>query len=371
MVTTIPETLRAFLVPYACYFRGLGWRVDAMARDITKFDELAIHFDKLIDAGLSRNPLDGGNMKAARMIREAVSEGGYDIVHVHTPVAAFVTRFALRKHGKTKKPAVVYTAHGFHFYKGGGRTRNFIFRNIERMAGRWTDRMIVINHEDYDAAKKYRIVPEDSLVYMPGIGLDFSRYDPDDATREEARRVRDELGLKRDDVLFSMIAEFNPGKRHADVINALTRLPGSMNIHIAFAGEGPTREKIHELAKTLGVSKRAHFLGYVKHVPPLMLASRAMLIPSEREGLSRTAMESACMGVPIIGSDARGVRDIVQHSRGLLYPTGDIFALRDAMQQMYEEPHPPVTPDPEWRIEHLISLHQKMYEELPQTAAPK
>jgi glycosyltransferase involved in cell wall biosynthesis len=121
---------------------------------------------------------------------------------------------------------------------------------------------------------------------------------------------------------------------------------------------------MQEFARSLGLSKKAHFMGRLKDVNPLILASKAVLIPSEREGLSRTGMEAVCLGVPIIGSDARGVRDVVQPGRGLLFPTGDIYALRDAMQQMIEEGHEEVTPDETWRIENLIRRHRELYEGL-------
>ncbi|MDR1650614.1 MAG: glycosyltransferase [Synergistaceae bacterium] len=364
IATTIPETLRAFLVPYACYFRGLGWRVDAIAKGAAKCDDLAIHFDRLIDAEWTRNPFDFSSLSAGRMIRETVAAGGYDIVHVHTPVASFVTRWALRDLKKSGKPAVVYTAHGFHFYKGGARWSNLLYRRLERLAGRWTDRLIVINREDCEAAGKYSIVPADRIAYMPGIGLDFSRYDPETVSREDVQQIRGRLGLKNDDILFTVIGEFNPAKRQSDVIHAMSKLPAGISAHAAFAGEGPLKDRMTALSDSLGLSKKIHFMGFFKHIPHLILASRAVLVPSEREGLSRTAMESACLGVPIIGSDARGVRDVVQQGRGLLYPTGDVLALRDAMQQLCEEPHPPVAPDPEWRIEHLLRLHRKLYEEL-------
>ena len=358
IVTTIPNTIRAFLIPYACFFRGLGWRVDAMARDITRFEGLSIHFDKTIDASWSRNPLDPSNIPAFRHIRQTVFDEGYDIVHVHTPVAAFVTRAALRK-PENNRPKVVYTAHGFHFCRGCGSLKNFIYRSLEKTAGRWTDRLIVINREDYDAAAR-GIVPAEKSVYMPGIGLDFSKYDPARVHRADVQQMRDQLGLKPDDVLFAMIAEFIPRKRHKDVIDALakTRNP---RVHVAFAGNGPLFDKIKRRADSEKLHNRAHFMDDMKDVRPIIMASRAVILPSEREGLARALMESACLGVPIIGSDARGIRDVVRPGRGLLYPTGDIFALRDAMLQMSEAPHPTIKPDPAWRIENIIEAHEKLY----------
>lgn len=369
MITTVPYTLNAFLIPYACYFRGLGWKVDAMTNGVTKFDDLQIHFDKTFDAELSRNPLSSGNMlKAAGTVRKIVQSEGYDIVHAHTPVAAFVARFALREHKRAGGPSVVYTAHGFHFFQGGGKARNFLFRALEKIAGPWTDRLITINREDFEAARKYGIIGEQNLTYMPGIGLDFARYDSSAVSKTDIRQIHDQLGMKNDEALFSMIAEFTPGKRHQDVIEALSA-NDNHKIHVAFAGSGPLFEKTKHLANVLKLQNRVHFLDSVKDIRPLVCASRAVILPSSREGLPRSLMEAACLGTPIIGSDVRGVRDVVCPNRGLLYPVGDIFALRDAMQRMFEEPHPRITPDPAWRIENLIQLHRELYEELLKIAS--
>jgi glycosyltransferase involved in cell wall biosynthesis len=160
-----------------------------------------------------------------------------------------------------------------------------------------------------------------------------------------------------------MIAEFIPRKRHQDVVEALSA-SDNHKIHVAFAGIGPLLEKTKHLTNALKLQNRVHFLDSVKDIRPLVCASRAVILPSSREGLPRSLMEAACLGIPIIGSDARGVRDVVCPNRGLLYPVGDIFALRDAMQRMFEEPHPRITPDPDWRIENLIRMHEEVYGEL-------
>ncbi|MDR1481050.1 MAG: glycosyltransferase [Synergistaceae bacterium] len=361
IAATVPDTIKAFLLPYADHFRNSGWRVDAMSSGISAREDLRSHFDAVYDVNWSRNPLSSGNFaETPERIREIIKDGGYDIIHVHTPVASFIMRYATRKIESPSRPKVVYTAHGFHFFRGGGRVRNMIFRRLEKKAGKWTDRLIVINHEDLEASARYGIVPGERLVYMPGIGLDFSKYDPSSVSHAEIRRTRDEIGLRSDDSLFTMVASFDKGKRHEDVIRAMSKIKNP-DIHVAFAGNGPLREKIQLMARTSLVHHRTHFLGQVKDPRSLMLASKATIMSSEREGLSRAAMESICLGVPVIGSDARGVRDVIQPRRGLLFPTGDPLALRDAMLQIYDEPYPRVTPDPEWRIENLIDKHEALY----------
>jgi glycosyltransferase involved in cell wall biosynthesis len=362
IVTTVPATIRAFLLPYADFFRQKGWTVGAMASGAASSPELAGHFDEILDAEWSRNPLDAANLRECARVREAVRHGGYDIVHAHTPVAAFVTRMALRKRERSGLK-VAYTAHGFHFHRGGGRTRNFAFRTLERLAGRWTDRLIVINREDFDAARKFHIAGDAALRFMPGIGLDFSMYGDAPDRQDETDTIRGELGLGCGDALFTMVAEFIPRKRHRDTIEALS-LTKRKDIHIAFAGTGSLLEKMTDMAKDLGLGKRAHFLGFRNDIPALLRASRATILTSEHEGLARSLMESACLGTPIIGADARGIRDVVLPDRGLLYPTGDAFALRDALIRVAEDPLPPTKPDPEWRIENLLAKHEAMYAEL-------
>ena len=189
VITTVPASLRGFLLPFAYHFRAKGWWVDAMAQGVSTCAECLEAFDQVWEVEWSRNPLDPQNLSVApRQIREVLAQGRYDLVHVHTPVAAFVTRYALNGFRKRGRPKVIYTAHGFHFYRGGALTKNAIFLSLEKLAGRWTDYLVVINREDEVAAKRYRIVPTERVRYMPGIGVDAECYSP--STIPEAEVVR-------------------------------------------------------------------------------------------------------------------------------------------------------------------------------------
>lgn len=337
IVTTIPAT-QGFFLPYAKHFRGLGWRVDGMANGVSEDAKCTGVFDHVWDADLSRNPLDVRNLaRAAGEIRNTVLREGYDIVHVHTPIAAAVTRFALRSLRRSGKPKVIYTAHGFHFYRGGPVIKNLIFRTVERLAGRWTDHLIVINDEDFEAALLNRIVPPQRLTHMFGVGVDTEAWSPDKIPDAEIAAVRRELGLKEADSLFSMIAEFNPGKRHRDLLEALKRAdaPGA---HVAFAGVGREQEHIRRLAKDLELTDRVHFLGFRHDIPALIMASVATVLPSEREGLPKSVMESMSLGVPVIGTNIRGISDLLTDGKGLLVPLGDISELAKALQWVLSHP---------------------------------
>lgn len=365
IATTIAATLEAFLLPYATYFRKNGWIVDCVASDASQSPACSEHFDGVHDIPWSRSPLDFQNLTiAAPQIAALVQRNGYDIVHVHTPVAAFTTRYALRNRRKwKKKPSVVYTAHGFHFYKGGNFLRNAIFKALEKKAAQWTDKLIVINQEDYEAALTNHFLPQEDIIYMPGIGLDLEKYSPTPAMRERALSIRLELGLNSQDTLFTMIAEFNPGKRHRDALQALA-LTNNKQVHLALAGNGPLRPDMIQLSQTLNIENQVHFLGFRNDIIPLILASKATVLPSEREGLPRSMMESICLGVPVIGADSRGIRDIITESNGVLFPVGNVQTLAEALIKSVDTSYGRITPNPSWNITSLVSEHKALYEKI-------
>lgn len=320
-IATVPETISGFLLPFAEHFRSLGWRVDGMAQGISDFSECQQGFDRLWDVEWSRNPLDPKNLLvAAPRIQELIAAGQYDIVHVHTPIAAFVTRFALKnkhKQNELSQTSVIYTAHGFHFHQGGNPLKNLIFLTLEKLAGKWTDYLITINHEDETAAKKHQILPQDRIYYTPGIGVDTSIYNSSNVTTPEIAKVRQELRLKEEDTLFLCIAEFTANKRHRYILQALRKL-NNTNVHIAFAGDGLLRAEIEKLGTELGLQNQLHFLGFRSDIPVLIRTATAVLLTSKREGLPRSIMEALCLETPVIGTNIRGIRDLLDEGCGLL-----------------------------------------------------
>ena len=335
IITTISRTIRDFTIPYIRHFKNLGWQVDGMASDISNNDECIQELDNVWEIQWSRNALDPRNfLKGVARVREVVALENYDIVHVHTPIAAFITRYALRKFIKTR---VIYTAHGFHFYHGGNPIKNAIFFNLEKLAGRWTDYLVTINQEDVSAAIKNRFLPEEKIIYTPGIGLDLEKYDPGNVLKTEINAIYQELGLDKQDILLLSIAEFTPRKRQQDQLLALKKLNRS-EIHIAFAGYGVTQIKIEELARELELQQQVHFLGHRKDIPTLICASQAVLLTSQQEGLPRCIMEAFCAAKPVIGTKIRGIQDLLSDNCGILIDVGDTEALAKAITTVADYP---------------------------------
>lgn len=371
IATSVPSTLTAFLLPYAEHYRSRGWRVDAVSRGVSEVQRCIEAFDAVHEIGWTRNPTDLVNLTAApATLQHLVVEHGYDIVHAHDPIAAFVTRYALRRLRRRNGLRVVYTAHGFHFYRGAPRTQSALFRGLERLASDWTDRLIVINQEDLAAARTFPLARRGGVVYFPGIGVDTTGYAPEAVDASAVSEVRRELGVAAGQPLFTMIAEFNPGKRHLDAVSALaeSNLPTAV---LAMAGVGPMMSEVAGHARRLGLEDRVKLLGYRQDIPALISASSAILLPSEREGLPRSIMEAMSLERPVIATAIRGVSELVSADTGYLHAVGDVSALAAALRDVVNDPAKAAALGRRGRLAvrsfdlaHVISLHDQLYGEL-------
>ena len=337
MVTTIPGTIYDFLLPFVRYFRSLGWQVDGMATDISQDQICVAEMDAVWDVAWSRNPLEPRNfLRAVPRIKEIVAQGNYDLVHVHTPVAAFVTRYAIAQLKIKRKPQVIYTAHGFHFHQRGNPITNAIFLTLEKLAGNWTDYLITINREDEAAAKQNHLLPLNRIFYTAGIGLELNEYSCDRISSAEINSIEQELGLNAADSLLLCIAEFTPNKRQRDQILALQKL-NRPDIHLAFAGDGTEQAAVEKLVTELGLQQQVHFLGFRHDIPALICTSKCILLTSAREGLPRSIMEAFCAATPVIGTQIRGIEDLLADDCGILVEVGDLDALAKAIATMVDD----------------------------------
>jgi glycosyltransferase involved in cell wall biosynthesis len=337
-VTTVPVTLQLFLSPFSDHFRAEGWRVDALCNGASTDERLAVHFDHRYDVAWSRNPFAPRNLLGtSRRVRAIVEETGYDIVHVHTPIAAFVTRWSLRAR-RPGRPIVIYTAHGFHFYAGGSPTGNAIFNATERLAAGWTDYLVTINREDFEAARTFSRIDPSRVRLIPGIGVDLDRFAENAVLRADAAAVRSTLRIPDDAFMVTMIAEFAPVKRHAFALDALAKVTNK-RVVLALVGDGPLEDDLHARVRRLGLADRVRFAGYRRDIPAVLAASDALLLCSEREGLNRSVLEAMASGVPVIGTDTRGIADAVGGpDAGWIVDKNDSAALAAAIDEAASNP---------------------------------
>jgi glycosyltransferase involved in cell wall biosynthesis len=335
-VSTVPPLIRNFYLPYAAHFRARGWRVLLAARDARRDPALRAAFDEVVDLPVSRSTLDWRNYTQAFVaIRRLLLEGP-DIVHAHSPIAALLVRLAVATVPRARRPAVVYTVHGFHFHHRGLRVTNAIFRTAEWLAGRWTDRLIVMNDEDERSARSGHFVAEGRLARMPGVGIDAGQYSraaiPPAAT-EAALAVIAAAGRP----VFVVVGELHPRKRHEDVVRALAAMRHRDSM-LVLLGDGRRRPALEALVSRLRVGDRVRFLGFVEDIRPYVVLANAVILASLREGLPRAIMEAMALEVPVIVSASRGNVDLVDSSCGFVVPLGSVAGLASAMDHVVDDP---------------------------------
>ena len=304
-VTTIGSTMD-FFKSFIRILINEGHTVDIATNE--KEGEVSSYFRdmgcKVYPISCSRSPLKKGNLYAIKQIKDILIEERYDIVHCHTPIAASCTRIACSRLRK-KDIKVIYTAHGFHFYKGAPLLNWLLYYPIEILCSRWTDALITINQEDYVLAK--RKMRTQNVFYIPGVGIDVDKFTNTVIDRDKKRA---EIGVPENAFLLLSVGELNKNKNHQIVIKALEKT-GNKNIHYAIAGKGNNKEFLEQLAKQLGVSEQVHFLGYRNDVAELYKTADAYILPSIREGLNVSVMEALASGLLCIVSKIRGNVDMI------------------------------------------------------------
>lgn len=245
------------------------------------------------------------HIRSYRQLCRLFGKHNFEFVHCHTPIAGVITRMAAHKYNT----GAVYTAHGFHFYKGASLLNWLIFYPIELFFSKWTDVLVTITKEDYKRAKKNFFAK--SIRYVPGIGVDLKKFRKTPADREKMREV---FGLSDSDIMLVSVGELNENKNHSAVIRAMSELDS--NVHYFIAGTGHLEENLLELIRECGCSDRVHLLGYRTDVPDILCAADLYILPSLREGLNVSLMEAMASGLPCVCGNIRGNTDLISNGVG-------------------------------------------------------
>lgn len=313
-ITNISNGVSSFSVTAVEATKRLGYEFHLAGNFSGTPDEKILNDEKTYGVNihqidLTRSPYSSKNITAYKQLVKLIKEENIDYIHCNTPVGGLLGRLAGKK-CKVKK--VIYQAHGFHFYKGAPLKNWLIYYPIEKLLAHYTDALITINKEDYERAQGFRLRNNGKVYYVPGVGIDLSQYELPENTRELKRK---ELGLKETDVAFISAGELNTNKNNRVIIEALGNLQNK-NVHYFLCGVGPCEEELKDLAQTSGVVEQVHFLGYRTDIKELFRAADVFVMPSFREGLSRSIMEAMASGLPCIVSKIRGNVDLVEEGKG-------------------------------------------------------
>lgn len=313
-----------FHIPHLKMFKSLGWETSVAAKnDYENPIDCNIPFcDHYYDIQFERFPLKVGNIRAYKQLKDIIDEKHFDIIHCHTPVGAMISRLAaisVRKRG-TK---VIYTAHGFHFFKGAPLLNWIIYFPVEWLCSFMTDTLITINQEDYQFATKY--MHACSVKYIPGVGIDLSKfrtYDIDIVSK------RNSLAIPNDKIWVLSVGELIPRKNHICLIKAISEIP---DVYLTIAGHGVLKKELENLIHELGLSQRVKLLGYRSDIHELCEVSDLFVFPSLQEGLPVALMEAMACSKAVVCSRIRGCTDLVDTQGGVFFNPHKIAEIKEAV----------------------------------------
>jgi len=315
-----------FHIPYLQKFREEGWTVHAACGGRTMDIPYA---EETIELPLEKSMRAPGNFRAAAILRERMRKERYDLVITHTSLSAFFTRLALR--GLEERPLAVNMVHGYLFDDETPYLKRKVLLTAERWMASVTDLLLVMNRWDYELARKYRLGGK--VVHIPGVGVDFSRFDivPEDARQT----LRDKLGIPEDAFVLIYAAEFSARKSQMTLIHTMERL--SENVVLVLAGDGALRAECEALSKHLDLERRVWFPGHVKDVEAWYIMADAAVSASRSEGLPFNVMEAMHAGLPVVASNVKGHIDLIADGEtGLLFPYGDAEACAGQIRRLMD-----------------------------------
>ena len=328
VATVVKKHISVFHVPYLKMLQDAGYETYVAAANDTGLAEVHIPgCDHYIEIDFKRNPLGFSNLISYFKLKKIVDDNNFDIIHCHTPVGGVIGRLVARKTRK-KGTKVLYTAHGFHFYKGAPLRNWLLYYTIEYFCSFFTDELILINKEDYAIAQKMHAK---KFSYLPGIGIDIQKFNT--ASGDIKKTYKKMLGITEDSMVLLSIGELNKNKNHEVVIKALSKM-NNPKIHYVIAGAGDLEDSLKKLVETNGLSGNVHLLGYRTDIADLCKMADVYIHPSLREGLPVSVMEAMASGLPCIVSKIRGNVDLIDSNGGILFNPKEEKSCKEAIEQI-------------------------------------
>lgn len=251
-----------------------------------------------------RSPFKAENLKVYRQLQNLMQQEHFDLVHCHTPMGAVMARLAAHA---THTGPVIYTAHGFHFFKGAKLINWLCYYPMERFLSRYTNVQICLNQEDFDRAKKDFHAGQ--VDYIPGVGIDLSRIPH--LTDGEIQKKKAELGLPADKTILLSSGELIKRKNHETILRAIAQMDDDAPIHYVICGHGQLDAYLKRLTQELGISQKVTFLGYRQDMLEVLHTADLFLFPSYQEGLPMALLEAMACGLPVVCSHIRGSSDLM------------------------------------------------------------
>ena len=307
-VATVQSHIAQFHMGAFSLLKEYGWEIHVAARDnLKEKNGLRIeNADKIFNIAFDRSPFSSKNINAYKELKKVIDSGKYDVIHCNTPVGGLVTRIAGKK-ARKNGTCIIYTAHGFHFYKGAPKKNWIIYYPIEKLLARLTDKLVTITDEDYKiASKKFK----SSIYHVHGVGIKSEKYDS--VTDDQAKKFREHRKCT-DRFIILCTGELNANKNQSTLIKVMPEiLKKAPKALLVLAGNGPKKEELEELIKNLKLEDSVRLIGYHADLEWYVHACDIVATASFREGLPLNVVEAMYCNKPVIASNNRGHRELIK-----------------------------------------------------------
>lgn len=304
-VATVQSHIAQFHLKAIELLKQNGYEIHVAARNnLAEKNGLELkNVDKVFDIPFFRSPFSSKNLNAYKCLKKVIQKEHYDLIHCNTPVGGILSRIAARK----ESGKVLYTAHGFHFYKGAPLKNWVLYYPIEKIMTHYTDGLITITEEDYELAKrKFNC----NIYRVHGVGINTEKY------RCNYSKDCDEKSLiKKQNKTILCTGELNKNKNQETLITAMkTVIEEIPNVCLLLAGNGPEKQNLEKLIHNLGLSKYVKMIGYRTDLPKYVHNCDIVASASYREGLPLNVVEGMYCSKPVVVSNNRGHRELVENN---------------------------------------------------------
>jgi len=338
-VTTTDISLELLLGPQLRAFRDAGYDVIGMSAPgpyVAKLASDGIRHVAIEHA--SRSVGITNDVLAGRELYHHFRDLRPDIVHTHNPKPGVYGRLAARA---ARVPVIVNTVHGLYAQADDPLLKRAAVYGLERMAAFCSHAELVQNPEDLETLARLG-VPRRRLHHL-GNGIDLTRFDPEGVSEPRRQVLRTEMGAGPDDVVCGAVGRlvWEKGYRELFTAAALLREEYPQLKFVVVGGSDPEKADAISEADVDAAAREGgvRFLGHRNDVDDLYGAFDLYTLASHREGFPRSAMEAAAMGLPVVATDIRGCRQVVDDGRtGLLVERLNARALTDAIGALVADP---------------------------------
>ena len=343
-ICAIPSTAQTLLLPQIIYFLSRNFAVEIACSTGAEVENISKNGYKIHPVQIDRKISLISNLRSIYHLTKIIRQNQYDLVHVHTPIAALLGRIAAKIAGVKR---IVYTSHGFPFYDLSSPRQYRFYFTVEKLAALITDLILSQNYEDITTAKKLSLCPPEKVRYL-GNGVDIHRFKRDRLDPTYQTQLRKSLGIpETSDLIIGTVGRITRKKGSEYLIEAAAKLhPHFPNLHVLVIGgqlstdPEPFQAKLMEKIHTLGLDKHVTLTGERQDIPEILGILDIFTLPTfTHEGLPRSILEAMSIGLPVVATDIRGCREAVVHGKtGLIVPPQNSEKLAEALGTLMSNP---------------------------------